>query len=160
MPIAIVCCCSKFYQRKLFSGGIAAGEHGAAATEHREEVLLLRCRGRRARSRTRRRPSAQATGQIAICQIDSQPPGSGGTRSLWSGYGICRGFAKLLLQSTAQRLHQLWRGSRKLVAQALLQKMMAQALLQSTPLFRGCRSSTPPWEGIKSGCYACGGSGD
>ena len=71
----------------------------------------------------------------------------GGTRSLGSGYGICRGFTKLLLQSTAQRQHQLWRGSRKLVAQAALQttpfpawrrrvwRVMAQALLQSTPLF-------------------------
>ena len=48
-----VCCCSKCYQRKLFAGGIAAGEHSAAATEHREEVLLLRCRRRRARSRNR-----------------------------------------------------------------------------------------------------------
>ena len=56
-------------------------------------------------------------------------------------------FTKLLLQSTAQRQHQLWRGSRKLVAQAALQttpfpawrrrvwRVMAQALLQSTPLF-------------------------
>ena len=51
----------------------------------------------------------------------------GGTRSLWSGYGICRGFTKLLLQSTAQRLHQLWRGSRKLVAQAALQKTLFPA---------------------------------
>ena len=71
----------------------------------------------------------------------------GGTRSLGSGYGICRGFTKLLLQSTAQRQHQLWRGSRKLVAQAALQttpfpawrrrvwRVMEQALLQSTPLF-------------------------
>ena len=45
----------------------------------------------------------------------------GGTRSLWSGYGICRRFTKLLLQSTAQRQHQLWRGSRKLTALAPLQ---------------------------------------
>ena len=50
-----VCCCSKFYQLKLFSRGIAAGEHSAAATEHSEEVLLLRCRRRMARSRNRRR---------------------------------------------------------------------------------------------------------
>ena len=35
--------------------------------------------------------------------------------------GICSRFTKLLLQSTAQRQHQLWRGSRKLVAQAALQ---------------------------------------
>ena len=47
--------------------------------------------------------------------------GIGGTRSLWSGYGIRRRLTKLLLQSTAQRQHQLWRGSRKLVAQAALQ---------------------------------------
>ena len=44
----------------------------------------------------------------------------GGTRSLWSGYGICRGFPKLLLQTAvASWLHR--RGSRKLVAQAALQ---------------------------------------
>ena len=58
-------------------------------------------------------------------QLRSQKAGTtgsiGGTRSLWSGYGICRRFTKLLLQSTAQRQHQLWRGSRKLVAQAALQ---------------------------------------
>ena len=68
-----VCCCSKFYQLKLFSGGIAAGEHSAAAIEHREEVLLLRCRGRRARSRHRRRSSTPLTRSRSSAQRPREP---------------------------------------------------------------------------------------
>ena len=57
----------------FFSWGIAAGEHSAAATEHREEVLLLRCRGRRARSRHRRRSSTPLTRSRSSAQRPRAP---------------------------------------------------------------------------------------
>ena len=95
-----------FISPSFFSGGIAAGEHSAAATEHREEVLLLRCRGRRARSRNRRRAPRLSRKQYSAGGMSAGPARPSLQRAAWllqSTVLLLRNAVKQRSRSSAQR---------------------------------------------------------